>query len=937
MNIFSRVTFKTMKENKVRTIVTIVGIILSAARFTAVTTFGSSLYAYLFRMQAEESGAHHIKMEYRDFEYTLSSGETRDRFDDVSEVANDKRVTKTAILQYTGYAEINSENEYKPYLFIGTVNDEFFDMMPVNLTKGRLPENESEIMLPEHLYENGRVKYELGEMLRLDVGKYYLDGYALNQGTMFDPGAQIETKDMQEKTYTVVGFYERPSFEGHTSPGYTALTKGDVVFEKGRECDLYMQIKFPGINAKKFKEINESVYLNYDILMFYGLSRYSNVTALIKGVLAIICSIIFAGSVSLIYNAFSISVSERTKQFGLLSSLGATKKQIKHSVLTEALAVSAIGIPIGILSGVLGIAVTLHFCGALFANILDSSYGVEFKATWWSIVLAVVIAFLTVLVAAVVPSKRATHVTAIEAIRQNKEIKSSKRDVRYSKAFVKIFGASGILAKKYYSRSRRKYRSTIISLAMSIILFISAGSFGMSITSAIEENDVTSSYDIIFNFSLNETGDINKILDKIRNINEIDDVWAYIQGNTGYAITNDSITTDSYKRLCEKYSSYLGDRFTGANEVVYPMMRIRYIDDASFKEILKANGLNEEEFFNKDDPKALLLNKGVLQVFEEDERSFNSYTLLNDSVDSLPVVINAYEDLDGYDDVGLYLDADGKCYRYYIDSTKNDNGEIQYDDYGRPVPDKKVLVEPTSIKIGGMVDEIKLIDTDNYSLMAELFCPMSVGVDEESAIKVNQDMADSGFVYYYQFDNSQGAYATSSNTEKAIEEYNKIMEESDGVEYYSAYDATEEERAVRSMAIVANVFAYGFIVLISLICVANVFNTITTNIALRRRDYAMLRSMGMTNKDIDRMMIYECLVYGTKSLIAGLPIGTVFSFLIYKVITESNFSLPNYTLPWLQMLIAGSVVFTVVFVSMIYAVRKIKKDNLMDVLKNENI
>ena len=123
--------------------------------------------------------------------------------------------------------------------------------------------------------------------------------------------------------------------------------------------------------------------------------------------------------------------------------------------------------------------------------------------------------------------------------------------------------------------------------------------------------------------------------------------------------------------------------------------------------------------------------------------------------------------------------------------------------------------------------------------------------------------------------------------------------------------------------------------LISLIAAANVFNTITTNINLRRREFAMLKSVGMTAKGMNKMMNFECIMYGTKALIYGLPVSAGVTFLIYRAINEGIDT--DFFIPWRAVIIAVLSVFIVVFSTMMYSMSKIKKDNPIDALKNENI
>lgn len=477
MNIFNKVTIKSMKKNHVRTLVTIIGIIISTAMFTAVTTLVSSLYSFVYRTQVYDSGKWHVGGIYSDY----------------SEYAGwleDDRVEAVAAARVLGYALCGSENEYKPYIYVESVDDEFYELMPVHITYGRRPENSGEIMLPNHLLENGNVKYNLGETITLQLGKRFSvdengrvqTEYELSQKNPYSD----EEKLVQEETreYTVTGFYERPDYEGYSAPGYTAITCGESMDASDAEYDYYVRFKDNYIRdvwtIKNYNENGSFDTYNRGIIAMEGSILYENVAGVFTVIVVIFMLIIVVASVSMIYSAFSISVGERTKQFGLLSSVGATRKQLRRMVFGEAFMVSLVGIPIGIICGILGIGITLYFVGNKFNYLLTSPYSVDLVINGYAVLIAAVVALVTVLISAVIPAVRATHVSAIDAIRQHKDIRTRRTRWHAGRKYPitkKLFGMPGMLARRYFSRSRKKYRVTIFSLSISIILFIVTSSY----------------------------------------------------------------------------------------------------------------------------------------------------------------------------------------------------------------------------------------------------------------------------------------------------------------------------------------------------------------------------------------------------------------------------------------------------------------------------
>ena len=472
MNVFNKVTLQSLKKNKTRTIVTIIGIILSAAMICAVTTFASSFMNYAKETTIYSDGNWH--------------GYERDTdWNTYTEIWGTGKIEEAVYLQQLGYAYAEEcENEFKPYIYVLGAGKDVEEVLPIHITSGKYPTTQTEIMLPNHLYTNGGVKYSLGDSITLELGQRMLDGWELTQNNpcyIYEQGDEVfngEKLEVKEtRTYTVVGFYDRMSnmIEETTAPGYTALTVSDKETYTPYKYDVYFRMENPKEVFDFMKELGLTGDTNTDLLMYSGTFPADTFSTMLYSLAAIVIGLIMFGSVALIYNAFSISVSERTKQFGLLSSIGATKKQLRRMVLFEALSVSVVGIPLGVLAGVGGIGVTLMLIGDKFRAMgfpLDMRLSVSPAA----IIIAVIVALITVLISAWIPSKRATKVSAVEAIRQNIDVKNTK-PVKTSKLTYKLFGLPGMLANKHYKRNKKKYKTTVLSLFMSIVLFVSASAF----------------------------------------------------------------------------------------------------------------------------------------------------------------------------------------------------------------------------------------------------------------------------------------------------------------------------------------------------------------------------------------------------------------------------------------------------------------------------
>ena len=922
MNIFNKVTLQSLKKNKARTIVTIIGIMLSTALICAVTTSFASVRNYAIGYYEYTEGSWH-GME-KDADKAL--------YDTIK--ASDK-VRNSGAVSYIGYAGSDSVNDYKPYIYVAGIEESEDGLIPVHLTSGRMPENSSEILLPDHLYENGDVVYTEGSKLSLGIGDRKVDKEKLAElgGDVFqqlneaysgmldemkldqeipyiavddDEGKAItaEYLDVREtREYTVVGFYKRPGFEDYYAPGYTALTVPDA-YTDDTQMTLYYSMNTPDDIYDFMEENDLNGKTHTDVLMFKGVSKYNSFYSLVYGLASVVIGLIVFGSIMLIYNAFSISVADRTKQFGLLASVGATKKQLRKMVRFEAIAVSIIGIPLGLLLGIVGMWVTFLAIGSKFAVFAGNDYPEPMRICVSPVAIgaACLIGFITIMLSAWIPSVRATRISAVEAIRQNSDIKQ-KKYIKTPKIIYKLFGISGILAHKYFKRSKKKYRATIISLFLSIVLFISAYSFTAYLVSAIADANNNFGMDYVLTLynpdGVEESGiDPYEVLADIKNTEHITKASFNARNYLPYIYVNKD----------DLRSEVLEGESAGLEEIdAYGTQREGYlnfdieeyiIDDDEFRELLKQYGLSESEFMDKSSPKGIIVDS-TLAFDSESGRMVRTKFFAKDEFD---LVYSSFDSVKGY-----------------FFSHVLDDGNVVYVNE-KDVNDTKLIpIEECSkdrtLNIGKVIDERPYFVT-SYS---------NAVIYPYSCIK---EVIDDAQLYYYDFaiksDDTKAGYESLKETfkEKGISDE----------EFWNYAAGVESER---NMVVIIKVFAYGFIVLISLIAAANVFNTITTNINLRRREFAMLKSVGMTAKSMRKMLNFECLLYGSKALLYGLPTSIGVTYLIYLSINE-GIDTPFFV-PWIAVLIAVMSVFIVVFATMMYSMGKIKKDNPIDALKNENI
>ena len=167
---------------------------------------------------------------------------------------------------------------------------------------------------------------------------------------------------------------------------------------------------------------------------------------------------------------------------------------------------------------------------------------------------------------------------------------------------------------------------------------------------------------------------------------------------------------------------------------------------------------------------------------------------------------------------------------------------------------------------------------------------------------------------------------------------NKLQDDIDNVlkgENYTLDNKEENALLMRRYVVLIGIFLYGFITIITLIGITNIFNTITTNMQLRKPEFAMLKSIGMTKKEFNRMIRLESIFICVKSLLYGLTIGISLSYIIYYYLAYPEGL--KFKLPFICIIISCTFVYIIIFLLMKYSLNKINKLNMIETIRNQNI
>lgn len=876
MNIFSTITAKTMRANRVRTIVTIIGVILSTSMITAVATFGTSFQRFLVNYSIARDGNWHVAVTDTD---QLSAGE----------MAKQEEVARTAEISVLGYARFEPvlENSPKmPYLYVRALSREALKMLPAKMKEGRLPKNENEIAVPSVLLANEKMGEEtkIGDTLTLELGERSLDGERLGQnvGYMDEESGKPETFIPRTvKEFTVVGIFDSWPIISYAGAGYDVLA--GPTEEKSAYQDIFIEMKQPrqvfDFAEEHLSKTGIQVVYNESLLRWLGIVDNSNLTRVMVGLSAILIIVIMAGSITLIYNAFSISLRERTVQFGLLSSIGATKKQLRRAMRYEAFFVSAVGIPLGILAGVGGIGVTLHYIGRdLTQWIHGTKMGIPLYVPVWAIAVAAVNAFVTIMISVWIPSRRIRKITPMEAIRSSTDILIRPNEVRTRGWVTALFGLEGMMAQKNYRRDKRKYRATVVSLTMSIGLFTAAGLFNLYLMKTgafVMDVPKTDLAYTLYDRVNEQDKDVREVLGSTEGVLSVD---IHYRGSFVFLLPEEWAQTEILSYYVQDFASEEGsDVVTNRNTEgkVYVSGTMVILEDDDFIRFAKQQKADVSKYQDSDHIRVIYLDSA---------KQYNPKTERYEKQKIYP------EEARGMLDGGfLEYSEEGDAAKLI------QTFQIEFGDAAKEVPEdlgeyggRPVMFLPESMYREFMEE----FQEDWMSAVYEIRCEDVTGTLEKLEAKLSEsNLLDSGHL-----ENRREAYETDRNTIIAIK-----------------------------------VLTYGFVILISLIAAANVFHTISTNLMLRRKEFAMLRSMGMSPKKFRKMMNYECLIYGGRSLIYGFVLTLIISAALQRSIAAG--ADVSFLIPWGYLAAAAAGIFTAVFLTMLYTMRVIGRNNIVEELK----
>ena len=932
MNLMKTLTLKNLKLNRKRTIVTIVGIILATALLSALVTLVSSFQYSMIEYQKQKGGDFHVKF-------------SNVKMSELSEFKNNRNIESTFETMGMGFAKLDGcKNEDKPYAYVMATDEAGFERGCFKLIEGRMAKNEDEIVIPRHLKTNGRIDIKVGDEITLDVGKRYDSN---TEGVIWENSAyehEAETlTDIVTKHYKVVGIMERPGYgmEDYSAAGYTFVTYSDelAAIDNGTksEADTTLTVysrytqkalrnkdavtaDIIGVDEKLFAKANNSSVemtaeesdrflkemenAKYDIYMNGFLISYECVFPIdgtfkaLFTVATVVALIIILTSVYCIKNSFNISITEKIRQYGMLASVGATRRQIKSSVKTEAAMLGVVGIPVGTMSGILASLILVKVVNALSAGWLN--FALSFHTSLPALILAVILSIATIYFSATGSARRAAKVTPLEAIRNTKEIKIKSAKLKTPAIIGRIWGIGGVISYKNIKRNNKKYRTTVTSIVICSVTFIVISYFMSMAFSVVGMSYASVDYNIGINMSCKKDLDIEKLSELLSGIEGAED---YLVG-AGYYFDVDK------PEYTKEYGEYCGQLYDDSEDVSQEFL-ITVLNDKSYDKYASDAGIKNA------DTGAILVNKGTFDVYNEksskyvkEEMELYKYK----AGDTIRCGYNVYEDA---------VDDDNAVEGDTESSTEDNSGYVDEETINKGV--RKTV----DVTIAGVTDKVPTC-YNGYGNTSLLFMNQKGFESLWADGKSGNEFKPWNAIY--------SAYVVAENADEYQDTLEKETAENPEYSQISFYvsNMDKQMRDEKSLFTLLGVFAYGLIVVIALIGITNIINTLSTGMELRSREFATLRSIGMTDKQFAGMVRLESVFISVKALVIGVPLGILISYLLCVMMNRMDDAI-IYEPPYKAIILCILVVIMLIYAIMKLSMTKLRHNNIIETIKNENL
>lgn len=841
MNTLNKLSIESLKLNKKRTIGTLIGIILSVVLICTVSFIAFSFRQSMINEDISYYGYWHIKINNIDQ-------------DKLEKLRLSRDISDIKIVNEQESIFIKNEKEQSVTLF--SMNEDTFNYLKGKIN-GNYPSNNNEVLVNKKLL--GYADKKIG------------DEIVLSKLTDANADNILDENVYKNYSYKIVGTYEGDfgysKFQVLTING-TGTTNAYIALAEPRNykktIPKILDIKEFDFNLLEKENLEKSKYdyeINNSLFTFEVMPLESNaVKVQILGI-ALIFIIIIYTSIYSIRNSFSISQMERKKMYGILASVGATKKQIRKSVLFEGIILGLIGIPIGII-----LSIVLVYVAILLLNnsnfVIDMGSKFTFCISTPAIILAIILGFLTIYLSSLRAARNASRVSPIENIKSNQDIKITKSIRKEPKLINKLFGIGGVVAYKNLKRSKKKYRTTVVALTVSIFMFITVSSIMEPLHSSIDS--IPTGYNIESYVMEGGWNFKEEDLKYIYSLKEVENMYVL---DAPYYISSIDGKSFTYKLNNDD------------EKIVYSDIQLLLVSDETFKNYTDKLNIDYETMKNK----AIFYSPEIVSEKADDRGLDPIFQSLIDKV-NVGTIIQVKELRNGNT-----LDRDDEI----IDGTGY-NFNIGY------VTNTYLIDGKSGNQISSEIPYV-IVNKKDYPMINHNNVTTYIYIKSDNPNKIEEKIVD-------------------LNSNYIVENFDKLI------------------KSIKSLELIENTAIYGLIITLTLIGITNIFNTITSNIDLRQKEFAMLKSIGMTKKEFNHMINLEVIFYSAKSLTYGILLSLLVTYIVYL----SNVSLSEsnelvYELPLTQIIISIIVVIILIYLIMKYSVNKVNKQNIIETIRNDNI
>lgn len=955
-----KLSWKNLMLNKNRTITTLVMIIITVATFAGISIMYESAIKGLEKTFKETKGDYSISVENIDKNYDKNLLKDKNTEKVMEYYTISKALSKGKILEditkekgegyldnhsneeiqteiqkqmsklkpskwYIQKYELNKDGEdynkqqeeakqfeeaiLNPYLGVDIlgVNKEDLKGYNFRLIDGRLPENENEIVL-QKASKTARYTFNIGTTITMNGKEYKIVGYVNNAFDSNDSEVNIgivkiaTEEEKKEAVSKILGIYIKD--------------KGKKVKDTAEE--ISKTLKEDSKNDSIKMAVNKSLLRLQNANLQGYESSTDNVIATLEMMRNVLIVIVAVSGIIIMYNSFNLSLVERRKQYGILKSLGIKNSSLYVMILFEALVLSVAGIVIGYICGMVGDYLVVGYINDTLVNVIKSM-GVEndlqmsliYTTNIHAFYLVAISTGITVVLAAMIPAIKSTRISPIENIRGKDDYVVSTKKVKTSNISKKLFGIEFDLARKNMKRAKKRFRIATLSLAIAFILIFVIGTLGAQINGQISLLEAQTN-------SLFRNGNIAEI--------------------THINIVDKDGSVNNRKKSNVKYSE------KDVQEIIKFGIE-DYAKQIESKDSLKINRAvlsTALEYLEKIDK-----NEELLKTVTDNYLK-NRFNSIDDSSRqkaktqiSIQFATNkVYSDKDKF---GLNDIKDNEIYLSNVEILEENGTLVE-----KPIFDESKIIGK-EIEIYG--NKLKIAKAP---INSELTLRASTG----GSIYLQAYVNEKTFANIVRNDergpNFRGFYQSDLKGDKKIEDIMKKQQQTNlekGYDFGKVQMFTETIITpsgvigiIKGMITIFQLLLYGFLILVILMSVVNIFTTITINILLRSRELAILKSVGMSDKQFDKMLRGENYIACLRSIIFGTVVSLLLLFATKLIIDKGNVNIDFRfisdmlgSINYIALAISIILVYGITFVSTFFAKKSIRSQDIVEVIRRDNI